>query len=467
MRQNTRRRLSKLTATGFALGIGASYLGLSAPAVAAQSTPAYSASSSANLLHVSALDANPLGINLGPLVDLKLSTSGSSVDSTKTPRSEAAAAQLDLAVGKKLPDVPAAPVRQTAPADNQHPTETDAELINLPGIAKIGLGKLSAHARWNASCEKGDPTNLTNSSASLADVALLPGANLTGPVLPAPISLAGAPVLDLPDVGKTQSRTDIVDVKDQAGHGVQAQSSVSLASLTLFKGTPQQIDIKVVSAPTLTAVAAGSDRSSVKYTSPILDVTVAGTTQRLDSAHANIEIPFPTTDAGQQTKAGEAEAVQDSAKPAAKQTGDAVNGAVQGATGTLTNVAKGGGGSEKTKKPALLRLSLGDLEKTVTPTSVKAEASSLRLQVLDVPGSGTLLDVALGQLKAAATVPNGGLNPGTEPSPSHNAGGSGGSKGSLPVTGSSLTWLLAGGAALAIGGRFMMVLAKRRTTPTA
>ncbi len=111
------------------------------------------------------------------------------------------------------------------------------------------------------------------------------------------------------------------------------------------------------------------------------------------------------------------------------------------------------------KHGALLRLSLGHVEKRVTPTSVSAKAATLRLEVLDLPQTGKLLDVAIGDLRATAQVPPGGLLPPTTPTPKPSEGGNAG--GSLPVTGASLPLILGAGVGLLLLGRFAMVLARR------
>ncbi|NUS73440.1 MAG: hypothetical protein HOQ05_08555 [Corynebacteriales bacterium] len=423
MRHSTSHRLKQVAATGLALGISGALLGISAPAGAADPTaPQYNAASSASLLRVSALDAHPLGIDLGPLVDLKVSTAGSSVDSTGTPQSQAGSAVLDAAVGKKLPDVPNTSVNQTAAPDNAQPATSEIGPLDL-GVAKLGLAQQSANARWNESCEKPTgPTPLTSASTNLATASILPGGKAADAKLPVNLPLGQASsVVEINNLGASASRNDIVEVEGQDNLGVQAQAKISLTDVTLLKGTKNEINIKVISAPTLTATAAGSDKSSVKYTAPILEVTTGGKTKRLDSPKAKLEVPLAAT------------------------------------ANTMTE-------STDAKKPALLRLSLADVEKTVTNTSVSAEAASLRLQVLDVPGSGTLLDVGLGLLKAEATVPDGGIDVPGGGKPSENAGGGGGKD--LPVTGVGITGILAAGVALAGFGYVAMVMTRRRASAT-
>ena len=109
---------------------------------------------------------------------------------------------------------------------------------------------------------------------------------------------------------------------------------------------------------------------------------------------------------------------------------------------------------------AVVRLSLGDLHKETTNDGVRAEASSLRLQVTlqgqthatehgyggteaDSTGGatgGTVVDVGVGVVTAGATLPGGtaGVQGGT--------GGTGG--GALPVTGTGLALIIGSGTVL-------------------
>ena len=76
-------------------------------------------------------------------------------------------------------------------------------------------------------------------------------------------------VLTVPGTSKVTSTTRLVDVAGQAGKGVQAQSTVSLADITLLPGTPLQTTIKVLSQPTLTATSTGdAATSTVDYSAP-------------------------------------------------------------------------------------------------------------------------------------------------------------------------------------------------------
>jgi LPXTG-motif cell wall-anchored protein len=503
MHQRSRRRLTRATATGFVVAVAAASAGVAGPVYASSApyAPAYSASSSASLVRVTALDATPLGIQRGnALVDLKIATAGSNVHSKGTPQSNTGAAYLDGSLlGQELPDVPQASVRQQAAPDNAQPNQVQVQPLDL-GLARVGLGRLRAHARWNPGTSRPvKPATVTESAGAIANLTVIPGAGL-----PAAVPFVGASVLDLPHTAYAQSKTDIVKVHGQRGLGVSSAARVSAAQLTLFRGSPQQHTIKIISPPTLVATATGTHRSSVRYTSPVVVITDARGRElyRLDSPDEVFEIPLASTPdlpglkraqpkaAAPKTVLPAVPGVPGVAVPKLPQVVPGVPG-VPGldailpdlglggdtpgrsgpsgsgpSSGTDRSGSHGGGGMSvaatgPAKHGALLRLSLGHLEKRVTATAVSGKAATLRLEVLDLPQTGKLLDVAFGDLRAAAQVPPGGLLPPPavrpSPTPAGNAGGS------LPVTGSSLTWVLAAGVGLLLVGRLAIVLARRNS----
>lgn len=435
MLHRNRHRLKRLATTGVALGVGIGLLGVSGPAFAdpnpASAGPAslaYTASSSADLLHAAALTSSPFGVNTGSLADLRVSHADSSVDSTK-PHSEAHAANLKVNALNDLIKAKLQAANQTAPPDNPNPATTQLLAANL-GAATIGAGEAFAQARWNDSCANpNSPTTITDSRSSLASAQLLPSdvlGNLTNTLgLSSPLAGSNNALVDIPSVGYAQSKTALTNVDGQSQLGVQADARISLAQLTLFKGSSHEVTVKVISAPTLTATAAGTDKSSVKYTSPVLEVTDAHHhVVKLDAPNASVNVPL---------------------------LGDL--------SGDLNTA------DSQSNKGALLRLSVGSIsKKSVSPTAVSAEAATLRLEVLDVPGHGKLLDLGIGELSAKATIQAGGIsNPSpSQPSQAPSQAAGGGAGGSLPVTGTNMFVILGAGLALIIAGRFVMVMARRR-----
>ncbi len=236
-----------------------------------------------------------------------------------------------------------------------------------------------------------------------------------------------------------------------------------------------------IRSASLTAIAGGTTAtSSVTYTSPVLDVALPS------GQHVTLSDPGGSVSFGASIDAG---SLLDALHPKAVQ--------VQ------------------------VRLSLGELTKSVTATSVSGSVSTLRVQ-LSVGGSvgadvsanmdasttvHTILDLGIGELSEAATAPtNSGATPGcgygcgTSPctgygsaacapsstpsqpappspssSPSHGGTTPGSSKspapgtyvagttsGNLPLTGSNTPLYVGGGVILLLIGRFLMAMARRR-----
>jgi LPXTG-motif cell wall-anchored protein len=151
----------------------------------------------------------------------------------------------------------------------------------------------------------------------------------------------------------------------------------------------------------------------------------------------------------------------------------------------------GGVGSVPTtagQSAIVLRLTGGELSKEVADSGVHAKAITLRLKLLLVRGDDvtTLIDLCIGVLEVAATAPGatsrdegrgrgsdgyGGDEPDDAPTPADTpkpkpTGGVAGTvpaASKLPLTGTNLTAVLIAGVVLLLGGRLLMVLARRRT----
>ncbi|HEV2087753.1 MAG TPA: hypothetical protein VGR21_05540 [Cryptosporangiaceae bacterium] len=415
-------------------------------------------SASSTLIHLDVLSGTALGALEGTsLANVKVAPATSSVNSTATPQSKATAAILQAAVaGEPFLSLPSNAIEQTAAPDNPTPTEFDVVALDA-GLLQTGIGHLSAHARWNeATANPTGPVEVTDSSARVASVTALPGDDL-GLALPLPG--LGDSVLTT-TAGTSTTETQLVSVPGQTTLGAQAVAKSSTLDLTLFKGSAQEVRVEVLSPQTLTGTATGTDASSVTYTSSLVRITPAGQEPIvLDSPDEVFEIPLtglaalPTAGV---TKTAPKSATKEGTVPTVPAP------AVPDAKGVLCGLvpcadAPGGAGADG---DALLRLSLGHLEKSVTPTAVSGEAYSLRLEVLSIAGTAKVLDLTVGELKVSATVPAGGIpvegNPTATPP---NGGGDG--DGELPVTGTSLTLLLAGGVGMLVLGRFAMVWARR------
>lgn len=464
MRPSSHRRFSRIGATTIAVGVAAFSAGLASTAQAAPSPstsstlPAYTADASASLIRLTALESQLLGLDGASLADLRVANAQASFSSTKNPQSKAHAAPLDASLlNIKLPTnlLTGEATQIAAGADNAQPSVVQGPKLNVLGLVSLGTGQQRAHARWNAQTARPTgPTQLAESATSLANLTVLPG---TG--LPIAVPFIGAAVLDAPSVAYSQATTNVVNVAGQSGLGVASSARTSLTQLTLFRGTAQQLTIKVISPPKLDVVAAGTAKSSVKYTAPLVEIVDAqGKATRIDTPQGKIEIGLNGVKVDlpgvEETPDGQTLTVVPEAQNVA-------------ATGTAPKTAP-------KKSAALLRVTLGDIvDQQISPTSVNAEASTLRVEVLDIPGVTKLLDLSIGDLRASATVPNGGIQPPSSPSASPSAkpsaaasddgaGNAGTDDGeTLPVTGSSIPLFLGAGIALVVLGRFAMVIARR------
>jgi hypothetical protein len=139
----------------------------------------------------------------------------------------------------------------------------------------------------------------------------------------------------------------------------------------------------------------------------------------------------------------------------------------------------------------VLRLTGGELSKEIADNGVHAKAITLRLKLLLVRGDDvtTLIDLCVGVLEAAATAPprtardegrgrdghgyggdqpddTGSPAPDDTPTPQPTGGVAGGpvpTGNKLPLTGMNVTAVIGAAVVLLLGGRLLMVLARRRT----
>lgn len=507
-----RRRLAFLAAAGvFSLGLSVPLA--AAPALADPSckTKPYSASAAADLLQVKLVDLRAVGLPIGPVADVTVSSTQSGFVPVGGVNSGAAAKYLDAKVlGNKLPvGVLDQVAYQQAPPPHATGVVKNALSVDL-GAVKVGTGDLKAHATWgdNLRCGKA-PGTAAESSAALLDAAVLPSGNKA--------------LVKLPNNLSSGTETGLAN-----GNGVlgaQAIAKIGLADLRLFAGTEAEVKVQVLKPPTLTGFAGGSvAKSSVTYTNPLLKIKLpTGAEINLDSPSGHIDLAVPPSAsavAGASALASSAGVPLLSSVPLPDLLGSlsqTANGATAGSGSLLPglpglpglpalpgipalpgNLPLGNGAAAQSASASgplvILRLSLGELAKKITKTSVEGSAASLRLQVLLLPNAGAagiasrdlsskaLFELNLGVLSVCATAPSGYGN-GGYPTPSHSTstpptdrtppattpptaspspvGGNGGG-GSLPVTGASLALIVGGGAGLLVGGRLMMMMARRR-----
>ncbi|MQA24825.1 MAG: hypothetical protein GEU94_05005 [Micromonosporaceae bacterium] len=510
------RRVAGIAALGLLTTVLAPTLTAGPAAAAPCDAKPFIAGAQADLLKAKVLDLRPLGSDAPPLADVTVSSAASVVNSTAKRKSAAQARYLDAKVlGENIPAGPLnAVATQVAPPHHEKPkvvapAQLDAELL------RVGTGHLLAHAKWKPGfgCHTAAGV-MTESYGSDLDAAVLP-LMTTKESGEAPRAPGGRQLGDalaaLPSNAFSQTATTLK--QQETGMATQAIAWIGLSHLVLFGGTDHKTTIKVISPPELKGIATGTKRtSSVTYQAPILEITGPdGQTHRIDSPSQMFELTLPPSAPPTVTEKRAEDGLPDSGLPSADvpgdipgsaappgspkpdRSGDALDNLLGELTGsrsgphkesTSESGGRGGGGAMAAPADSMptltLRVAIGHLESTVTKTSVRGGAASLRLQLLSsgpraataTSGAGdrdveraTIADVALGLLEVRATAPHAGgptAPPATSPPPTSGGGG-----GALPTTGFNLLAVLATGALLLVIGRFLMVVSRRRETASA
>jgi acyl-coenzyme A thioesterase PaaI-like protein len=306
MHQRTRRHLARAAATAVVLTVAGVSAGVSSPASASPAAPRFTAGAAAGLVHVSALSGSPL---TSRLTDLTVASSRCGTDSAKRRKTSATAAHLSAGPGLDgVPGVDAVPgsgtslhaattgsplpitASQSAPPDHRAPQISGAPAVNL-GVAKAGLGRLRAHARWYPGLARGAaPATLAESASALASLTLLPGSGL-----PAPVPFLGTSVASLPKAVYSQCRTSFTKVDGQPKLGVAATARVSALAITLFGGTPHQHTVRVISPPSLRVVAAGTATTapSSRLSTPTATASASTRPDRPSTYRSPPRLPCP------------------------------------------------------------------------------------------------------------------------------------------------------------------------------
>lgn len=486
-----------------------------APATAAPADPGrcagFSAAAAGDLVTLRLLDLRPLGLTLPPAVDLTLASSRAGFSGS----AGQAAAQGRYAVGKVFGFAPpAGPLDATAyrlAPPSAEPVAVNPSRIAL-GPARAGTGNLTARSAYETPgrCDH-DAGADAESTAALADAAVLPGRR----------ALVAAA-----DNITTGTRAALV--RHRGSTGAEAVSSGGLTNVAIFEALRARVFNPVSLRVVATGSAATSvvdyqspivaldlpDGRSVKLdqanrsfdfaipgpgtqpmpgmpmlpenTLPELLNAVPGGASAVPVLGTVLESLKGGNDSGVPESAGSAKAPSVPGLPEMAGV-PAVGGLVGGGRRLATT---------PTQTALVLRLTGGELAKEVTDSGVHAKAISLRVKLLAVRGEGTttLVDLALGVLEAAATAPPaptaegrgdgagptrgrdgyGGDDAGEEPDAPPSASAStppppgtgptgGGSR--LPVTGTALSAAIGAGVVLLLVGRFLLVLARRRTDP--
>jgi hypothetical protein len=244
----------------------------------------------------------------------------------------AQAAPGGIAVQGGSPQTPGA-LSQTASPDNPEPVHGGLTLPSTPLDSLVRATALQGqvHARWSDTAGPcvGTISDATTEVASLSllnAIPTLPSTNdLTGvfdsPLDPnadqaivnglkklaGPLSTLGGALsggakpaangagslVSLPNTLSARSVVRLVDIPGSANKAVQSTSTMQVANVKLLAGTPFEIQIRVVSQPTLQVTSTGDQAtSSVRYTAPVLAVEQGGKLLgQLDAANPKIDIP--------------------------------------------------------------------------------------------------------------------------------------------------------------------------------
>ena len=247
-------------------------------------------------------------------------------------RSVAQASPGGIAVQGGSPQTPGA-LAQTASPDNPRPVHGGLSLPKSPLDTLVRASALTGqvHARWSDTAGPcvGTISDATTEAASLSllnaiptlpstkdltgvfdspgdantDQAILDGLKrLGGPLstLGGVLSGGAKPAADgagslvsLPNTLSARSVVRLVDIPGSPNKAVQSTSTMQVADVTLLAGTPFEIQIKVVSQPTLQVTATGDEATStVHYTAPVLAVEQGGKSLgQLDAANPRLDIP--------------------------------------------------------------------------------------------------------------------------------------------------------------------------------
>jgi hypothetical protein len=251
-------------------------------------------------------------------------------------RAIAQSAPVGVAVEGNSPQLPGALV-QTALPDNPQPVSggLNPPASPLDALLKVGLLDGQVHARWSPTLGPCVGT-IADASTSVASVAALnvipslPGttdantltslisqsnlpadqvrslvdnlSQMTGPLSSLAGLLSGGvtagngagSLLSLPDTLSSHSVVRLVDIPGSANKAVQSVSTLQVASLKLLAGTPLELDLNVVSQPTLTVTSTGAaDTSTVNYTAPVIQVVQGGKVlYTLDAANPTVDVPI-------------------------------------------------------------------------------------------------------------------------------------------------------------------------------
>lgn len=177
--------------------------------------------------------------------------------------------------------------KQSAPPDN--PTADNQELLGLPldPLLNATVVKEHASARWTfpGSCPAPN-VPIATAMSEVADLKVL--TTIGEPVGDALVSVDNAQGATV----YTKTTISLATITGQTTRAVVSEALTQLTSVTLFKGSANEININVLAPPVVTAVATGfPGGAKVTYSEPILQVVQGGTVLgELNAATANQEL---------------------------------------------------------------------------------------------------------------------------------------------------------------------------------
>lgn len=383
-------------------------------------------------------------------------------------------ANADLMAGNPAP-LPGTAVGQDAPPDNPYPSVSSLATIPKNPLLSGELGKLAAQARWT-----GCPTSggtITAAQANLGNLKVLTTNGTPLPVDKTPLSglLAnnklpianGITLLSLPGLLYSDARGGVAAVNGQKGLGVTSTSTLGMADIVLFDGTPVRTVLRLAAPPTLSATAAGTKgQSKLTYQAPMLTIIGPdGQPHTIKSPDQQFTLGLDTLTKLPQLPNGLPDLLKrGGSQPSGSQPSGSVDG--QGGTSGPQSQSQPQPKATAPAGPYLAKLTLGKLtDDVLTATESAGRVSMLRLDLLALDGKTPLISLALGDLKARAVAPTGGVT--CKPaaaSPTATAAPAGGGSSMLPVTGGQVTIILITAGALLLLGRFALILGRRRDT---
>lgn len=302
-------------------------------------------------------------------------------------------------------------------ATSPKPSSAKGDLLTLPAsplaYAEVLPGAAAANTTADGACVTGK--DISSGDASIANAKVLDAAPT-------------ATVLTVDPVSQTISHERLVQPTKADGttvasdnSGLLSQTTETLAPITLFKGTPAELTIKVLGPIQLSVAAGGLPGTAVvsygmpgkSGTLPVVSVTVGGQTQMLTADQVfgakGFVIPLGVADITIGAPAHSLTGLEGTA-PATAGDGTAASAAVDFVRVTLP-------GKLATPGQNPLDGPLAPLNQALNPILSGADPVLSQIQKALTDAGLNIADVRVGHMEASATVPAGGINCGSGDNP--------------------------------------------------